>query len=79
MTKSQLPISRCGGVLLVTHTVIPIAIAQIVMYSDLLTLCRVSQTASMSKSIPRTRMRAPTTMTAASQWCHTLPDGRLRK
>ena len=53
-----------------THTVIPIAIAQMVMYSIRLTLCLVSQTASISRSIPSTKMRAPTTATAEQRLQH---------
>lgn len=50
-----------------THTVMPMAIAQIVIYSHRLTLLRVSHTASIARSRPSTKINAPTTMTAAGQ------------
>lgn len=42
----------------------PIVITQIVKYSIRFTRYRVSQTASLTRSMPRTKMRAPTTQTA---------------
>lgn len=42
-----------------------IMIATMVMYSDLLVRWRVSQTASLMRSMPRTKMSAPTTIIAA--------------
>lgn len=69
ITKSQLAHQLrasliCQAQKLEAYTVMPIAIAQMVMYSDRFTLLRVSQTASTVKSRPSTKIRAPTTMTA---------------
>jgi heme/copper-type cytochrome/quinol oxidase subunit 3 len=47
-----------------TYMVIPMVMTQMVIYSILFTRFRVSHTASVARSIPSTKMSAPTTMTA---------------
>ena len=48
-----------------SHTVMQIMMLAIVMYSILLTLCRVSHSASFTRSMPSTKISARTTITAA--------------
>lgn len=60
-----------------SQTVMTIIMLTIVMYSVLLTRCRVSQSASLTRSMPRTKMSAPTIMTAIAQDQDGVCTGRI--